>query len=87
MTKAEITIRNPLGIHARVAFQLAETGRQFKSDILVSNDMRKGDGKDIMEILTLCAGPGTVLKVEANGVDEGAAVEAIVKMLKSVNGS
>jgi phosphotransferase system HPr-like phosphotransfer protein len=49
--------------------------------------MRKGDGKDIMEILTLCAGPGTVLKVEANGVDEGAAVEAIVKMLKSVNGS
>ncbi len=75
-----------MGIHARVAFQMAETGRKFKSDILVSNDMGKSDGKDIMAILALCAGPGTVLNVEASGEDEEAAVEEIIKLLKSVNG-
>jgi phosphocarrier protein len=41
------------------------------------------DGKSIMGILLLAAARGTAITVEAAGVDEQAAVDALVRLVES----
>jgi len=80
MTREQVTITNKLGLHARAAAKLVHTASAFESEIYVGTNHEEVNAKSILGILTLAATKGTPLVVRADGVDEKAAVEAIVAL-------
>jgi phosphocarrier protein len=80
MTQQQVMITNKLGLHARAAAKLVHTASVFQSQIFVGTDHEEVNAKSILGILTLAATKGTPLNVRAEGVDEDAAVQAIVEL-------
>ena len=81
----EIIIVNKLGIHARPAAMFVKTANRFHSEILVEKDGEKVNGKSIMGLMMLAAGPGSKLRVEALGHDAAQAlaeIEALITQRK-----
>jgi len=77
----ELVIVNKLGIHARPAALFVKTANRFKCDIFVEKDGEKVNGKSIMGLMMLAAGPGSRVRVHADGHDAPAAlaeIEALV---------
>jgi len=65
----EVTISNKLGIHARPAAMFVKTANRFACDVFVEKDGEKINGKSIMGLMMLAAGPGSKLTVHAEGHD------------------
>jgi phosphocarrier protein len=62
MTK-EFMVSNKLGIHARPAAMFVKVANRFKCNIFVEKDGEKVNGKSIMGLMMLAAGPGSKLKI------------------------
>ena len=78
----ELTIVNKLGIHARPAALFVKTANRFACDIFVEKDGEKVNGKSIMGLMMLAAGPGSKLTVHADGPDANAAIGEIEALIK-----
>jgi phosphotransferase system HPr (HPr) family protein len=61
----------------------ARLARQFQSRIELVRDDRRVEASSIIDLLTLGAGPGTELILEAEGDDAEQAVEALVRLVES----
>jgi phosphocarrier protein len=83
MTQRQVMVSNELGLHARAAARFVHLATQFTSQIRVGRDTKMMDGKSIMGILLLAAARGTMLTITANGPDEAAAIEALVRLVES----
>ena len=83
MTSQPVTVRNPLGLHARAAARFVHVAAGFASQIRVRRDAKVMDGKSIMGILLLAAARGTTIVISADGADEAAAVAALVQLVES----
>lgn len=70
------------GLHLRAAGRFAETAGKYQSDIRLFIPGRGVNGKSVLEILTLGAGPGSALRIEADGPDAEAAVNELVALVK-----
>ena len=81
MTK-ELTVVNKLGIHARPAAMFVKTANRFACEIVVEKDGEKVNGKSIMGLMMLAAGPGSKLKVHAEGNDASKAINELEELLK-----
>lgn len=77
MTRGQLTIVNPLGLHARPAAKLVDCAARFTSEIRLTHQGQTIDAKSIMSVLMLAAPCGAVLEVTANGDDEQAALETL----------
>jgi phosphocarrier protein len=78
----ELTIVNKLGIHARPAALFVKTANRFACDIFVEKDGEKINGKSIMGLMMLAAGPGSKLMLHVCGTD---AAQAITELEALVN--
>ncbi|MDD5139283.1 MAG: HPr family phosphocarrier protein [Verrucomicrobiales bacterium] len=78
----EITVVNKLGIHARPAAMFVKTANRFACDIFVEKDGEKINGKSIMGLMMLAAGPGSKLTIHANGGDATQAIAEIEALVK-----
>jgi phosphocarrier protein HPr len=65
----EFQVINKLGIHARPAAMFVKVANRYHSNIFVEKDGEKVNGKSIMGLMMLAAGPGSRLKVHAEGND------------------
>lgn len=83
MTRRQVQIANRLGLHARAAARFVQTAAGFEAKITAGRDGRVMDGKSILGILLLGASRGTTIEISADGADEEAAVEALVKLVES----
>ena len=81
MTK-EFLVANKLGIHARPAALFVKTANRFACEIYVEKDGEKVNGKSIMGLLMLAAGPGCKLTVHAQGPDASKALAEIEGLVK-----
>ena len=81
MTK-DILVSNKLGIHARPAAMFVKTANRFSCEIFVEKDGEKVNGKSIMGLMMLAAGPGSKLTVHANGHDASQAIAELEVLLK-----
>jgi phosphocarrier protein HPr len=79
----DLTIVNKLGIHARPAAMFVKLATRFKCDIFVEKDGEKVNGKSIMGLMMLAAGPGSRLRVHAEGQDASQAVSALEALVAS----
>ena len=73
----EIVIINKLGIHARPAALFVKTANRFAAEIFVEKDGEKINGKSIMGLMMLAAGPGSKLILYVRGVDAQQAIAEI----------
>ena len=78
-----VTVTNPQGLHLRVASRIAQCAGQFEAKIEVIKNNERVDGKGAVQLITLGAGQGTVLSIEATGRDAAEALEALVKLFES----
>src|SRR5688572_20667314 len=78
----ELVVQNKLGIHARPAAMFVKTANRFDCEIFVEKDGEKVNGKSIMGLMMLAAGPGSKITVSAQGNDGNAALEEIEALLK-----
>jgi phosphocarrier protein len=81
MTK-EFLVLNKLGIHARPAALFVKTANRFACDIFVEKDGERINGKSIMGLMMLAAGPGSKLTVHAVGTDASKALIEIEGLIK-----
>ena len=78
----ELTVSNKLGIHARPAAQFVKVANRFACNIFVEKDGEKVNGKSIMGLMMLAAGPGSRLTVYAEGNDASQALTEIESLLE-----
>jgi phosphocarrier protein len=81
MTK-DFLVSNKLGIHARPAAMFVKTANRFSCDIFVEKDGEKVNGKSIMGLMMLAAGPGSKLTVHAQGQDALQALAELETLIK-----
>jgi phosphocarrier protein HPr len=78
----DMVVQNKLGIHARPAAMFVKTANKFASSVFVERDGERVNGKSIMGLMMLAAGPGTVIRVQAEGTDAAQAVRELDSLLK-----
>ena len=78
----ELTVTNKLGIHARPAAMFVKTANQFDCEVFVEKDGETVNGKSIMGLMMLAAGPGSRLVVHAEGKDASRAVGELEDLVK-----
>jgi phosphocarrier protein len=81
MTK-DVLVANKLGIHARPAAMFVKTANRFTCDIFVEKDGEKVNGKSIMGLMMLAAGPGSTVTIHADGHDASQALAELETLFK-----
>ena len=82
MSSVEVTIVNPLGLHARAAARFVRVAGGFTSRIRVTRGTRTVDGKSILGLLTLAAARGVTITISAEGTDEAEAIAALAGLAR-----
>lgn len=80
-TQGTFKIKNKLGLHARAAALFVKLSTRFESEIFVTKDGNKVNGKSIMGLLMLAAAKGSALEIEAIGEDSEKAIEKLGKLI------
>jgi phosphocarrier protein len=81
--RAEVTIVNRLGLHARPSAAFTQLATRFASEVFLSKGSRRVNGKSIMGVMMLAAAQGSVIGIETEGEDEEEALAALVKLIGS----
>lgn len=79
----KFVIKSKLGLHARPAALFVRTANKFKSEITLQKGKHKVNGKSIMGVMMLAAGPGSHITVRIVGADAPAAMAEIEQLLNS----
>lgn len=77
MIRTEIIVRNKLGLHARATAKLVTLATGFRSTIRIGRNERMIDAKNMMAVLMMGAGKGSILSLLIDGDDEEQALHAI----------
>ena len=64
-----LAVANKMGIHARPAAMIVRIANRFPGDVWVEKDGEKVNGKSIMGLMMLAAGPGSELRFSTDGGD------------------
>jgi len=75
-----LEVVNEAGLHARPCHAVVTAGLEFESELWIRSGDREVNGKSILQLMTLSAGPGTRLHARATGVD----AEALLDRLESL---
>jgi phosphocarrier protein len=78
----EMVVTNKNGIHARPASQFVKTANRFECEIFVEKDGERVNGKSIMGLMMLAAGPGCKLIVRAEGTDASKALGELESLVE-----
>jgi phosphocarrier protein len=81
MLHQDIEIVNKLGLHARASAKLTQMAGQFKSEIWIARNERRVNAKSIMGVMMLAANKGSTIRLEIDGADEEAAMQALAALI------
>jgi phosphocarrier protein len=79
----EVTVLNKQGIHARPSASFVKLAGRFQCDVFIEKDGETINGKSIMGLLMLAAGPGSRKRIVCRGADGEA---ALVELCALVDG-
>jgi phosphocarrier protein HPr len=80
--RREVVVLNKQGIHARPAALMVKAANRFTSNIFIEKDGERINGKSIMGLMMLAAGPGSKLLVICEGEDCEDALKALEEIIK-----
>jgi len=84
MLEREVTIVNPLGLHARAAMKLVKAATESSSQIVIENRERnkKANARSILDLLTLGGSQGVTVNIIIDGNNE-ATMNTIVELFEN----
>lgn len=77
----QITIINKLGLHARASAKFVQTASQFECELLVYKDKKMANGKNMLDLMMLAAGLGSIITLKASGKDATLALETLSQLI------
>ena len=77
----DVVVQNKLGLHARPASMFGKLATRFECEIFVEKEGEEVNGKSIMGLMMLAAGPGTTLTLHADGGDAGQAISELEELV------
>jgi phosphocarrier protein len=77
----EVTVLNKQGIHARPSASFVKLAGRFRCDVLIEKDGETINGKSIMGLLMLAAGPGCRMRIICNGPDSETALAELCALV------
>lgn len=80
--RKELLVSNKNGIHARHAALFVKTASRFACEVFVEKDGETVNGKSIMGLMMLAAGPGSKIMIQAEGEDAAKAVVELEALLR-----
>ena len=83
MCVKDVLIQNQVGLHARPATFFIQKANEFRASIWVEKDERRVNAKSLLGVLSLGIIGDSDIKIIASGVDEEAAVEALVDLVNA----
>ena len=83
MFSKDVIVQNQVGLHARPATFFIQKANEFKASIGVEKEERRVNAKSLLGVLSLGIVGNTAIRVIADGADEEAAVEALVKLVET----
>lgn len=81
--EATVRVCNIKGLHARASARFVKCAETFAATIEVEREGQLVPGTSIMGLMTLAAGPGSTLRLRANGPDADAAITALSDLVRS----
>lgn len=78
----ELTVTNKLGLHARPASLFVKTANRYDCEVFVEKDGERVNGKSIMGLMMLAAGPGSRLTIHARGKDASRLLDELEELLR-----
>jgi phosphocarrier protein HPr len=81
MQTRQVRITNRLGLHARAAAKIVKVASRFRSNVSLVVEDRRASARSILAVMMLAASMGSVVRLEARGPDEAAAMTAMVKLI------
>ena len=79
----EVTVENQVGLHARPATFFIQKANEYKTSFWVEKVERRVNAKSLLGVLSLGIVGGTTIRIIADGTDEQAAVDGLVKLVNS----
>jgi phosphocarrier protein HPr len=79
----DVGIINRRGLHARAAAKLVTLAERFSASVDVSKDGQSVSARSIMGLMMLGAGPGSTVRLTAEGFDAREALEAIAALIEA----
>ena len=76
-SEATVVLPSAVALHARPAANFVKTAMRFRSRVTVGMNGRTADAKSILAVLALGATGGTTLRLNADGEDAPAALDAL----------
>lgn len=83
MVVKDVMVENQVGLHARPATFFIQKANEYKSSIWVEKEERRVNAKSLLGVLSLGIVGGTSIRLIADGTDEQAAVDGLVKLINS----
>ncbi len=83
MVSQKVVIQNPTGLHLRPAGILCKTAMQFKSLITFTFENTTANAKSVLSVLGACVRSGEEIEIICEGVDEKAALAAMIEVVES----
>ena len=83
MVSQKVVVQNPTGLHLRPAGILCKTAMQFKSLITFTFENTTANAKSVLSVLGACVRSGEEIEIICEGIDEKAALEAMVEVVEN----
>lgn len=84
MLSKKVMINLSSGLHARPASQLVSLVKSFSSRFRFRCGEKTASGTSIISILALGLTSGSIVEVEADGMDENAALDQVIAFLENL---
>ncbi|NDC60522.1 MAG: HPr family phosphocarrier protein [Betaproteobacteria bacterium] len=81
MISTTTTVVNKLGLHARASAKLTKMAGSFPCEVWIARGDRRVNAKSIMGVMMLAAGMGVEIRLETDGDQEQAAMNALLELI------
>lgn len=79
----DVGVVNRRGLHARAAAKLVTLAEKFSASVEISKDGQSVSARSIMGLMMLGAGPGSTVRLRAEGFDAKEALDALVTLIEA----
>jgi len=84
-SEATVALPSAVALHARPAANFVKTAMRFRSRVTVGVNGKTADAKSILAVLALGATGGTTLRLNAEGEDASAALDALAACVEGLS--
>ena len=84
-SEATVALPSAVALHARPAANFVKTAMRFRSRVTVGVNGKTADAKSILAVLALGATGGTTLRLNAEGEDAPAALDALAACVEGLS--